>query len=207
MALLAEACATLDDHEHAETLYGLLLPFAERNVALLFWWVAVGPASRFLGLLATTLKRWDAAERHFSDAIAMCRRIGEPPFEAYAQLGYADMLIRRDAPGDRNHARELLGQVQDTARRLGMIRLARLAQPLTDASVQLTSDDTTPFGLSSRETEVLRLVVSGKTDQEIADALYVSRRTVTTHVSSILNKLGVTSRTEAAALAVRHGLA
>ena len=62
------------------------------------------------------------------------------------------------------------------------------------------------FGLSPRELDVLRMLPSGKTDAEIADALFISRRTATTHVSNILGKLGVTNRTEAAAIAVREGV-
>jgi DNA-binding CsgD family transcriptional regulator len=61
--------------------------------------------------------------------------------------------------------------------------------------------------LTRREQEVLNLVVAGMTDQQIADELYVSYRTVTTHVTNILNKLGASSRTEAAAIAVREGMA
>ena len=61
-------------------------------------------------------------------------------------------------------------------------------------------------GLTPREQEVLRLIASGRTDQQIADALFVSRRTVTTHVANVLGKLGVANRTEAAAAAVRLGL-
>jgi DNA-binding CsgD family transcriptional regulator len=60
--------------------------------------------------------------------------------------------------------------------------------------------------LTRRETEVLKLVATGQTDREIGDVLFISRRTVTTHVTSILNKLGVASRTAAAATAVRSGL-
>lgn len=52
--------------------------------------------------------------------------------------------------------------------------------------------------LSSRETEVLRLLESGLTDREIADALTISTRTVESHVSAILRKLGVRNRAEAA---------
>ena len=60
------------------------------------------------------------------------------------------------------------------------------------------------FGLSPREAEVLRLLVLGRTDDEIASVLFIGRRTAQTHVASILKKLQVSNRTEAAALAVRN---
>jgi DNA-binding CsgD family transcriptional regulator len=61
-------------------------------------------------------------------------------------------------------------------------------------------------GLTRRELDVLRLLVAGKTNQEIADILFVSRRTATTHVTNILGKLGVKSRAAAVDYAHRHGL-
>jgi DNA-binding NarL/FixJ family response regulator len=54
---------------------------------------------------------------------------------------------------------------------------------------------------------VLRLVAQGHTNRQIAAELFISHRTATTHVANILGKLGVASRTEAAAWAVREGLA
>ena len=54
---------------------------------------------------------------------------------------------------------------------------------------------------------MLRLVAEGLPDREIAATLFLSPRTVTSHVTSILNKLGVGSRSAAVAYAVRHGLA
>jgi NarL family two-component system response regulator LiaR len=54
---------------------------------------------------------------------------------------------------------------------------------------------------------VLRLIASGKTDREIAEELFISVRTVSTHVSNILNKINAVNRTEAATYATRHGLA
>ena len=63
-----------------------------------------------------------------------------------------------------------------------------------------------PETLTERETDVLRLVATGKANKEIAMALHVSETTVKTHVSNILMKLGVSSRTQAALHAVRIGL-
>jgi len=63
-----------------------------------------------------------------------------------------------------------------------------------------------PEKLTDRETEVLRLVALGKANKEIASAMHISETTVKTHVSNILMKLGVPSRTQAALYAVRIGL-
>ena len=64
-----------------------------------------------------------------------------------------------------------------------------------------------PAGLSEREVEVLRLVTFGMSNQEIADSLVISRRTVHAHVRSIFNKLDVSTRTAAAREAARLKLA
>jgi non-specific serine/threonine protein kinase len=63
-----------------------------------------------------------------------------------------------------------------------------------------------PSDLSPRELDVLRHLVAGKTDREIAGALFIGVRTVETHVSHLFTKLRVTARAEAAAVAVRQGL-
>lgn len=68
-------------------------------------------------------------------------------------------------------------------------------------------DARTPFdALTSRELEVLRLIASGRSNKAIAKAMGVTLGTVKGHVSSLLEKLGVQDRTQAALLAVRHGL-
>jgi DNA-binding CsgD family transcriptional regulator len=61
-------------------------------------------------------------------------------------------------------------------------------------------------GLTAREVEVLRLVALGLTDAQVAEQLVISPRTVTSHLSSIYNKLGVTSRAAATRFAVDHQL-
>jgi NarL family two-component system response regulator LiaR len=65
----------------------------------------------------------------------------------------------------------------------------------------------TPDPLTPREVEVLRLVAQGRDNQEIADMLFISETTVRTHVSNILGKLHLASRTQAALYALREGLA
>ena len=64
-----------------------------------------------------------------------------------------------------------------------------------------------PAGLSEREAEVLRLVAAGLTNAQVAERLYLSRRTVDAHLTSIFRKLGVNSRSAATRFAVEHGLA
>lgn len=64
-----------------------------------------------------------------------------------------------------------------------------------------------PFGLTNREREVLVLLAEGLTNRRIADALFISESTASVHVSNIIGKLGVTNRVEAAAAAVRAGIA
>ena len=64
-----------------------------------------------------------------------------------------------------------------------------------------------PEHLTAREVAVLRLIAAGKTNREISEQLCISLRTVATHVTHIFNKIVVVNRAEAAAYAIRHGLA
>jgi DNA-binding NarL/FixJ family response regulator len=61
--------------------------------------------------------------------------------------------------------------------------------------------------LSRRELDVVRLLVDGRSNQEIAEILFISPHTAANHVTNIMNKLGVESRTAAATWAVRQGIA
>ena len=68
-------------------------------------------------------------------------------------------------------------------------------------------ESTPAFGLSPRELQVLRLLAHGHSNQQIADALFISLPTTKVHVHAILTKLTLESRTAAAAFALTHGLA
>jgi DNA-binding NarL/FixJ family response regulator/tetratricopeptide (TPR) repeat protein len=97
--------------------------------------------------------------------------------------------LRRAAPlAEELRARPLSEQIADLARRTG---------------VSLTAGETAPertsqAGLTSRESEVLRLLATGRSNREIAAALFISPKTASVHVSNILGKLGAANRTEVA---------
>ena len=72
--------------------------------------------------------------------------------------------------------------------------------------MQVVSAPESPEALTERETEVLRLLAQGQSNKQIARSLHITEKTVKTHVSNILSKLGVQSRTQATLYAVRIGL-
>ena len=98
------------------------------------------------------------------------------------------------------------GQAMPRADAIALARdvLANIAASDILATAMTEAADSS--GLSPRELDVLRLIVEGKTDREIAVDLFISHHTVSRHVSHILGKLGVESRTAATAYAVRHHL-
>lgn len=82
-----------------------------------------------------------------------------------------------------------------------------LAPEAARALIQATTEPKAPgHDLTERELEVLALMIEGLSNPDIAERLVVSHSTIKFHVSSILSKLGVSSRTEAVALAVQHHL-
>jgi DNA-binding NarL/FixJ family response regulator len=74
-------------------------------------------------------------------------------------------------------------------------------------AVAAPQESENPFGLTARERDVLTLVAAGATNREIGERLHMAEKTASVHVSRILAKLNVRSRTEAAAVAHRQGLA
>ena len=129
MAALCEICLAVDDTPHAATLYTLWRPYAGRNC---IGGVSIaslrGAVSRYLGALAAVLSRWDEAEQHFHDSLAMNTRMGARPWVAYTQYDYATMLLRRHQPGDHDKAQELLALALATAQELGMTLLQSKVQ-------------------------------------------------------------------------------
>jgi hypothetical protein len=95
--------------------------------------LSMGAMARSLGQLATVLERWGDAERHFQDALDLNGKMGHRPALAQTCVNYGDMLLRRDAPGDREKARPLLQQALDAAREMGMVTLIEDCERLLGA--------------------------------------------------------------------------
>jgi DNA-binding NarL/FixJ family response regulator len=110
--------------------------------------------------------------------------------------------VLRTAAEQAAEHRPLTRAIQDLARR-ARIDLSAPTEPV--AKVQATTA-APGFGLTDRELAVLQLLGQGKTNPEIAAALFISPRTAGVHVSNILRKLDATTRVEAATVAERAGL-
>jgi DNA-binding CsgD family transcriptional regulator len=227
MALLSMTCAFLKDTRRAETLYNLIVPFADHCVTVPTS-LCTGSTSFFLGLLATTLRRWDQATQHFNDALAVNADIGSRPWVAETQQEFAAMLLLQKGRGDRRRAFDLLDQALTIARELGMKRLLdKLVATAEENDIAIVTDDDGAISgfvdtrtkgraarptsgtsvLTRRESEILALVAEGKTNRAIAEKLVLSEKTVARHVANIFAKIDVDTRAGAAAWAVRSGLA
>jgi DNA-binding NarL/FixJ family response regulator len=106
----------------------------------------------------------------------------------------------------RNLGDERFVAAWDAGRRLSLDELLELTTAAPPEPAESKPVTAPTGGLSARETEVLRLLVAGRSDRQIAEELFISHRTAQGHVGSIFNKLGVNSRTAAATTAIRLGL-
>lgn len=203
---LIEVCVALGDVRRAAILYQLLQPYAGYTIVAGPTVACYGAAGRYLGMLAATMGRWAEAQRHFEEALAMNARMGARPWLAHTQYQYAKMLLARGQSEDGQQARALLGAAINTCQELGMRALEeRVSALLARSRSEPRRASAYPDGLTRREVEVLRLIAVGRSNRDIADALFISLNTVANHVRNILSKTGAANRTEAAAYAIRHG--
>jgi DNA-binding CsgD family transcriptional regulator len=148
---------------------------------------------------AAAAEAWAALERPYPAAVLRFR-------EAEAHV----------AAGDRDAARAAARAARDTAVRLGagwlrdevegLAARARLDLGAGDAGSEPEEPAADPFGLTPRERQVLVLLARGATNREIGADLFMAEKTASVHVSRILAKLDVRTRTEAAGVAYRLGL-
>jgi predicted ATPase/DNA-binding CsgD family transcriptional regulator len=150
-------------------------------------------------------------------AAASWDQLAQPYSAAYARWRQAEaVLIRR---GSRAQAIAALRQARHVTERLRAMPLQReidgLAQrarinlaerPAPKGESTPKQSPAGPFGLTRREREVLQLIAAGHTNRQIADALFISVKTASIHVSNILAKLGAANRVEATGIAHQNGL-
>jgi DNA-binding CsgD family transcriptional regulator len=172
-------------------------------------WLALGDAE--LGRA-----RGRAEARKWLKAAEAWEELGRPYRAVIARWRAAEAQVES---GDRAAAAEAAQLALEAARRLGsrwlideltaLASRARLdlgAPPMGAAEATSSNDSDDPFGLTPRERQVLALIAEGATNRQIGNALYMAEKTASVHVSRILSKLGVKSRTQAAAVAHRQHL-
>lgn len=134
--VLSPPCAYLRDTKHAALLYELLLPYEERWVVIPSVAIDFGALASVLGMLATTLGRWDDADRHFRRALTGRARSRNAPMTAMALREYAAMLLARAAPGDVERAQQTLNEALTSIQNLGLTGLMQRAQELAEEAVR-----------------------------------------------------------------------
>jgi DNA-binding CsgD family transcriptional regulator len=196
IALMLEAAA-ISRSPHTRTLVRLLVPHCGTLVVqgLPSCW---GSVDRFVGLGQRTLGDLRAAQRSLADALALETDLGAPIFAARTKVDLARLRLQR---GNRGQAAELAAEAAAVAELLHLDALAEEARGATGVVGPAR------IPLSRREREVLALVSEGASNKDVASSLVISLNTVERHLANIYAKLGVRGRSEAAAYAVRAGLA
>jgi non-specific serine/threonine protein kinase len=179
------------------------LPVRERRVAY---------ALHYLGVVARELGHGERAARLFGAADAFQERAGRSrsqrdDAEVARQVGALREMLGDDQLDGAWAAGRSLSVDQAIEYALTAPSTSRVPARACLPPVALTDrGDSLSASLSTRELEVVALLARGLTNRQVAEALVISERTASTHVTHILNKLGFTSRAQVAAWAVEHGV-
>jgi DNA-binding CsgD family transcriptional regulator/tetratricopeptide (TPR) repeat protein len=205
---LREKAAERDALAYARIHIDRLRAAAEAGGPLEHAWLGIGNAE-----LTRARGRSDPAK--WLTAASEWEALARPYWVAIARWRAAEALADG---GDRAGASEVARPALETARGLGSewltAQLTGLAsRARLDVEPERNGDGTSPpdedgdpFGLTPRERQVLTLLAEGATNRQIGTALYMAEKTASVHVSRILSKLGVNTRTQAAAVAHRQHL-
>jgi DNA-binding CsgD family transcriptional regulator len=159
---------------------------------------------RFLGRLESQQRQFSSAAMHLDRSLTLASACAAPFERALTLLALAELHIDTGRPQE---AQTSLDEVRaicvplhaaPTIARIDTLQ-SRLATPATPVPVY-------PDRLTTREVEVLRLIAAGQSNREIADALFLSIRTVERHIANIYLKIDTHSKAEATAYAFRNGL-
>ena len=128
LAYLAEVCAAVGDKAVAQTLYGLLEPYANMTITAGVATMCYGSAHRHLGLLAELLEEWQQAEEHFEAALVLNEQLRAPLWLAHTQADLGALLQRRGKLADIRRSAALREAARSTASSLGLAALTRRLQ-------------------------------------------------------------------------------
>ncbi len=200
LSALGKVLAVEGDYVAARALYQESLALAGafgKQWVIAACLVGVGEVAAAQQQLAWAAQLWGAAEV-LRDTLG----VPIPPIEV---ADYERLLSAvRVRLGERAFA---AAWAQGRAMTPGQALAAKGQKPNPTPATTVTPSATYPARLTAREVEVLRLVAGGLTDFQVAEKLALSPRTVHAHISSIYNKLGVTSRSAATRYAIEHHLA
>jgi DNA-binding CsgD family transcriptional regulator len=196
LELLAAAALAQGRLAEARDTTGALVELGERSTCELI----VATAARTLGRALAAGGESQAAIDSLRRALQLFQRLGLPYEAARTQLLLAQALAKGDAAVNEARASleacEQLGAARDADAAAAFLRSLGVKPARGRAR--------NPDVLTEREREVLELLAEGLTNKELAERLFVTRKTVEFHVRSVLRKLGLRSRAEAAAYAVRE---
>ena len=161
-------------------------------------------AHRMLGSLDRQEGHHDLAHTHLDASVTLAEACAAPFDRTLSMLALAELRVdTRDSEG----AQSLLDEARSICQSLGARpTLQRIATLEKEAAASATVQSTSPGGLTVREIEILKLLASGKSNRQTADALYLSPRTVERHIANIYVKIDVHNKAEATAYALRHHL-
>lgn len=165
--------------------------------------VALLHGHRLLARLAISRSRYSEAETHVREALVLARACDVPIELALTQVVEAQVAV---ASGSAVDARAQLHAAREICEPLRAYPTLHHITDIENRLAEQTGTTRTRGGLSERELDVLRLVAQGMSDAEVAERLFISRRTVSGHLQSIYNKLGLGSRTAAVAFAFENDL-
>jgi DNA-binding NarL/FixJ family response regulator len=195
LVFLVEATLALRDVDAARRLRPLLAPYAGRQLVAGQFVAVFGPADGYLAGIDSLLGDDASAERLFEQALAQEVAVGSVVHRAATLAAFAGHLQARGTATSRSRAAQLRAEARRLAVSIGQVRLIRM----------LDADTGSPAGLTARELEVLRLLMRGTSNRDIATRLRITENTAANHVRSILTKTGAANRTQVAMMAVARG--
>lgn len=202
LEIAVDACVRMADHNGALRALDELRDLVDR--------VGTGPLQASVltleGIASAATGDYERAQHSFEDSLDILTAAGGVYESARIRIELADTLNALDR---RDSALRELDRAAQALRELGATGdLSRAELVIAKIERADRPAGTGPLDiLSNREQEVLALVADGLTNGQIAERLFISEHTVHRHVANILRKLAVPSRTAAASLAGRHGLA